>query len=652
MHFQGIAIDGPFQLYNALRRIQGGFRPGIDFQFFHGMGVPYAHYWLYRLLGNGFAAAELSRQMLATTVYTLVFLAFFRGFSRDWTNTLCLTTAALALSWMFKLTVVMFGAVGMLGLRSALPTLLPVALYVPRTGRTRIFAAGVLLGLSLLMGTEQGIAATLAYLLVAGVLILRRVAWRARLLEAAGTSVVAIVTMVVLLVMVGGIAGMRGVIRFNFSTVPKDQYWYFGAPPNDFLSSWPVVVETLVHAWPAGITIVAGIVLSILYLRRAWRSESEIETEATRRNVALATLPIYGVLSCGSVLGAFTLTYVQPLWRVLLLIALVELARFAAHRDERAQQSSWLGAARVLSATALALSAWTILRVGLVAATLYVAVVHVPRDHIGRHVGFTAGGIWPQSLREGQAIIDAHRGPHGELPVLWSVYSGWIEARNGIFNPSYDYMIHALGHDDREAYVEKFRRVRPALVQTMSPMYSKYEPWLENNNWQFYDELLTWYAVTGNTRWSLYWERRPQPEPQPTLLTTIEVPAGATTIALPVIPATAPSPISFFEVEVEYKVHNPLHALPLIGASPRYLIGIDGAYNDTPVSLPPYETRTRFLLFVAPGHKPSLHFQTFSLLPAAGFTASVVRIYSRPTDPRNDAWMMLMGQRFVAKSPE
>src|SRR5829696_6970576 len=50
LHFSGSAIDGPFQLYNALRRIAAGFHPGTDFQFFHGVGVPYLHYWLFRLL--------------------------------------------------------------------------------------------------------------------------------------------------------------------------------------------------------------------------------------------------------------------------------------------------------------------------------------------------------------------------------------------------------------------------------------------------------------------------------------------------------------------------------------------------------------------------------------------------------------------------
>src|SRR5262249_14275389 len=65
MHFSGSAIDGPFQLYNALRRIQVGFRPGVDFQFFHGLGTAYLHYLPYRLFGGGLAGSQLARELIA-----------------------------------------------------------------------------------------------------------------------------------------------------------------------------------------------------------------------------------------------------------------------------------------------------------------------------------------------------------------------------------------------------------------------------------------------------------------------------------------------------------------------------------------------------------------------------------------------------------
>ena len=88
LHFSGVAIDGPFQLYNALRRIDGGFRPGVGFQFFHGIGIPFLHYPFYRLFGGTFAASELARQLIACFAYPLVFLALFRAFTGDWRRSL------------------------------------------------------------------------------------------------------------------------------------------------------------------------------------------------------------------------------------------------------------------------------------------------------------------------------------------------------------------------------------------------------------------------------------------------------------------------------------------------------------------------------------------------------------------------------------
>ncbi len=655
LHFQGIAIDGPFQFYDAMRRIQAGFKPGVDFQFFHGMGMPYLHYWMYALLGKSFAAAELTRQLFSAAAYTIVLLAFFRPFSRSWSETLCLTTVGLAVSWILKFSAVMFAAVGMLGVRSSLPTVLPAAVYAlcGRSGRVPVI--GALLGCALLISTEQGIAAFLAFVIVEGLLALRSRHRGERLKNLGATIGIAILVMVFLLICVGGPSGMIGVLRYNFSAVPKDQYWYFGSPPNPFLSTWSGVPDFL-KILPLSVPMIAALILFLFYIRHALRlarendrrgsSASSSELEAQRRATALATLTLYGLASCGSLLGALTLVYGEPLWRVLALVAILEVARWAAGR-ERQLDRGLLGVPRAFAGISLVVCAYAFLRVSLLTASLYTAFVHIPRDHISRHVGLTAAGIWPATLAEGQAIIDAHRGPNGQLPVLWSTYSGWIEARNGIFNPSFDYVIAALGHDNRQAYIEKFRATKPTLVQTMAPMYSGYEPWLENGNWQLYDDILDSYQVVGTTPWSLYWERRTTPAATPVLLTTIPIPHDTASIALPTVSQNLPVPESVLEVEIEYEIHNPLHALPLVGASPRYLIGVVGGYNDTPVSLAPYEHRARFLVFASPGQTPTLHFQTFSLLPGASWRPTLIRLYQRPLDAQNRPWAMGMLGRYA-----
>ena len=82
-----VPIDGPFQLFNALRRIDAGQRPGRDFPAFHGVGLPVVHYPVYRLLGGDFLASELARQWVSPAahiaVYLLLSLLLFRDVYND-----------------------------------------------------------------------------------------------------------------------------------------------------------------------------------------------------------------------------------------------------------------------------------------------------------------------------------------------------------------------------------------------------------------------------------------------------------------------------------------------------------------------------------------------------------------------------------------
>lgn len=565
MHFGGSAIDGPFQLYNALRRIQAGFRPGIDFQYFHGLGIPYSHYWLYRLLGGGLRGSELARELVTTTAYPIVYLVFFRVFAGDWRRAWCLTAAALAASFLLKMSAVIFALNGMLGLRAALPTVLPVAAFLCRTRRTRTAAVGLLLGLSLFLSTEQGLAAILAYILVSALAVVRRAERGGQAAEAVGTLGVAVVTLLACLLLIGGPAGMHGALRYNFRIVPMDQYWYFGAPPNVFVPSWDVVIPMLSAAPVIGAALFFAIGATVLYVHRLWRTP---DGDAGQRAFALAILPVYGLISCASLLGVFTPAYVQPCWRVLLLVGFLEATTAAERYDVRHGHRGWLGVPRAIAVGALAVCGLTIADIRLIPTAFRTVLPHLFADHISGDARFGIDGIWPETLRDAQAAIDSHRGPRGELPSLWSTYAGWVEARNGMFHPSVDYIIHALGPENRQKYVDDFVRLRPQLVQTVLPTYTQYEGWIENNDWAFYDHLLDWYTVAATTPWSLFWERRPTPAPPPQVIGTMTVPAGMTAVTLPPIPDSLQSPLMLLEVDVEYDTHNPLRWLPIIGASP------------------------------------------------------------------------------------
>jgi hypothetical protein len=636
MHFTGVAIDGPFQLYDALRRIGAGYRPGVDFQFFHGLGVPYVHYWLYRLLGGGLRGSELARELITTTVYPFVFLLFFRAFVDSWTRALCLAAAALAASFALRLTVLPFALNSMLGLRSTLPVLVPAVLYAARDRRSRAVLGGALLGTATFVSTEQGLAVLLAYLAVASVATARSVTKRRCGAEAAATLGIAIVTLVLWLIAVGGIAGMRGALRYNFRLVPMDQYWFFGVPPNTFIPSWPAAMRMLVRLPTVGLAIFLGVVAAALYVQRLW---SEPDGDVGRRHFALAVLAFYGLISCVSLLGVFTGAYAQPCWRAVVIIVLVEAYRLALADDARHARRAWLAVPRTIGLATLALTVWVFVTIRLIPIALGVSLPHIIVDHLAGTARFGIAGIWPETLRDGQAMINAHRAPNGDPPLLWSTYAGWLEARNGIFQPSFDYIIHALGPANREAYVQAFRRSRPALVQTVRPSYTQYEPWIENADWGFYAELLSAYSVAGATPWSFFWTRRPEPLPPPRLAATANIPAGLASIQLPPVPADSGSAATLLEIEIEYDVHNPLRALPIIGASPRYLVSISGAVSRLPLSLDPQMHRARFPLLIRSSQQPTLAFQTFSLLPGASWTPRVLRVFVRPLDAADQPWL-------------
>jgi hypothetical protein len=633
-HFSGVAIDGPFQLYNALRRIQGGFKPGIDFQFFHGIGIPFLHYPLYLLFGGRLEGSELARQLLSTLAYPVVFLVVFRAFTRDWRRTWWLTAAALAASIALHLTGLTNPLNGMLGLRSTMPMLVPAAFYVSRAGFQRTLVTGLCLGLALFLSTEQGIAAVLAFCVVSAVALFRPVDRPRRFVAAASTVLLGVATFLLLVFLVAG-RGTLGVLNYNFRAVPMDQYWYFGGPPNVFISSWARLPGMLIHVWPVGVALALIIVAAVVCLTRVARGR---DAETVRRLDALALFAVYGLVSCASLLGIFAAAYVQPCWRVLIVLALLGLTdagdavAFRSSGNARVVVPVWMPAAAVAAVVWLCVATPSAL--GIFAST-----PHVIGEHVIRRVPFGVAGIWPETMHDDEMVIASRTSPAGQLPSIWSTYSGWLEARYGIFHPSFDYIIHALGPANRAQYLGQFRATAPQLVQTVLPTYTQYEVWIEQTSWDFYEDLLKRYAVVQRTPWSLFWERQPADASPDQLLGEVAVDPGTQIAELPRVPSSPGMPVTLMTVEVEYRARNPLSRIPLVGSNPRFLVGITGGLPRYPVTLDPYVTRVRFPLVSAPGSTPTLAFRIFSLLPGTSLEVRHIRVWQVPVSPANQQWL-------------
>jgi hypothetical protein len=646
LHFLGPAIDGPFQLYNSLRRIWAGQRGGVDFQFFHGLGIPYLHYPMFRLLGGTFFASELTRQLITAILYPLVLLAFIKFFVRDWTRTVAWCAIAMVASVALRMSPLVVAVNSLLGIRSTVPTLLPVVLCLPIKRWPRVALTGVALGLALVMGSEQGLA-VLAGLAIATAIVSVRSRDRFAYLMDTGAAIgIGMASFVGLLVVIGGIDGMRTSLAYNFKLVPMDQYWYFGSPPNPFLGSWRSVPAVLLSLPRIFLTVLVGAVAVVVCARRLVRVANE---PAEREQFAFTTLALYGLISSASLFGSYVHAYVQPLLRVLLLLAIVALDRALPRRDEQLGRTPLWGVSRSMVHLLAIATLFLIVVVPSFFPSLAITVPHVVLAHVIERKGAEYTGIWPKTIVEGQAILDAHRHSDGKPPTLWSTYAGLLEARNGLFQPDFDYIIHALGPANRAKYVDHFTHARPELVQTVMPMYTQYEPWIEETSWDFYAELLQHYKVIGSTEWSFFWQRQDAATPGPELVWRANVSPNATSIALPAPPGK--DGVVLLQAELTYQVRNPLRAVPVIGASPRYLVTIDNAAQAFPITLDPYVTTSRVPVLAYRGKSARLSWAAASLLPGVGIEVRSVRLSFVPVAEANVAWLESLYQRQIGNAP-
>ncbi|MEG1801670.1 MAG: hypothetical protein RR273_06795, partial [Oscillospiraceae bacterium] len=74
---------------------------------------------------------------------------------------------------------------------------------------------------------------------------------------------------------------------------------------------------------------------------------------------------------------------------------------------------------------------------------------------------------------------------------VFSVYATGLEVVTNQFQPTgYDYIIHCLGQEPRQKYIEEFKKADSEFVQTPSMDIGV---WVANQNWYFYREFLDSY---------------------------------------------------------------------------------------------------------------------------------------------------------------
>jgi len=646
LHFTDSPIDGPFQLFNALRRLADGQRFGGTFQFFHGSGIPYLHFIPFYLFGEGFLASEMTRQLVSIVAAVAVFAFFFRAWIGNWRDALPLIVVGLIALIPLRVNALLFPINSMLGLRSTMPLVVAIHLYLRPDGWRASVERAALLAITVLCGIEQGTAQIAALVAVKAVVALRRRDGREFLRTATAVALGGVFFVLALIVITP--TGFASVIAYNFRSLPGDQFWYFGGPPNLFLFTWSqFAVFGEYVTWTVIVTGMVGWTLV-----RFWRGSRLADT---REIMAEGFLAVYALASTASMLGTWNVVYLQPAVRVALILALIAARREWALRKHGLPMSSKVRRRAPVYAM-VGVIGYSVAGYPLATISVIRTPLHIIYAHGLRHRGPEMTMEWNSSVQLGQTMVEDRRAALHRTPTIWSTYTSYLEWQMGVFHPSFDYIIPALGPTNRAAYATAFATRKPDIFQTLEPTYTKYEEWLELNHWDFSRPLLRDYTISSAGPWSYFWFRRSTPfDDRSRLIIDTPVPPGRLAIAIDGRDVPKDS-IGLFEVTLHYHVVNPWRHAPVIGSLPRYLVTISGAANHTPVSLAPYALQRVFPVVAVGPTEIRLLGEVRTILGNASLVFDSLRVERLALAPENRRWALdfVKGRKdtLITKPPE
>ena len=235
----------------------------------------------------------------------------------------------------------------------------------------------------------------------------------------------------------------------------------------------------------------------------------------------------------------------------------------------------------------------------------------------------------------------------GDEPKLWSTYTGLIDLKVGQTNPAkVDYIIHALGKDNRKNYLDAFKETKPVFVHTIRPKYTAYERWIQVTSWGFYSALIENYEIVARTNYSFIWRRKSQNmEPEwyinPNAICQSEQYSWSDTVDIwdgdilvdesleevdisSIIDAKGKD-FQVVILEVTYKLDNKFSHIPLLGESARHSLKPDDTLTPMPIPLSPYENVVTFPLLLKKNSNPRLILDSSSLLKGASIAVSHIR---------------------------
>lgn len=621
--FDGSPMDGPFQLLNALERVRAGQAPGRDFLLFHGLAATLIHYPIYVMAGHDLLASEFARQLLSPLAWTLAMTLLVRAMSGGGLTTLYVAALFLSLTCVSNTAFSQFPFYtvsmvteqpgnSLIALRWAYPAICGACLiWAFRTdtlSTPRLAIAGAALGLAPCWSFEQGSFAVTASLALLATCYRAKVKlWSHRLpivTFCVGALVSALLSFSIL---------TRGhfveAARFAYLTIPQNQGWYFGAPPNPSLATlgFPLGSEQALQ-WPRQIALFTVVLYPAALLLLLVTTGLAIALKQRRLvgdelPLGLGFLTWFSLLSGASLAGYLSPTYLVPVVSSLVAGGVGTACALTRGHPRLTLTSETVMAIIALSALAIAWG-WQSPSATLDDSTLAAA-----------SRGMTISGTQPIGIyRSLPPLIRRIKSVPGA--TLFSTYRGMLDlATAQPLHGRVDYIIHALGDEERGNFLEDFQQGHFSFVHTARSSFSPYEEWLQDSHWDFYRYLIGHYAVVEQSEFGLLWQQRTQAlELQPKSCRTLRPDnQGRWKI-------TSGGHAAFVELTARYVIRNPFDSTPIVGALPRYLMEHRGLSNVLAVSLNPHHTSASWLVRSVSNSPGWIVPQLYSPLPGVTFS--------------------------------
>ena len=599
-------LDGGFQSFAMLYPFNFGERPGADYIPYLGIGISYALYPLYYILGENFFAAIAAADLMT--------LAFFFASVATITILLRVPRACITLLtvfiilWAEVLCKLVYGFSGfefvrsgnsLLLLRQGLPwlvflSLMAWAIVVRHRSKGReepspailslpLFPSAVLAGLVPFWSNASGVATAIALIMTItlSACLTRSSGIKRATALALSFGLFSVTLAIALYVVTGG--NVQDYINQKFNGVADYQYWYF-APFDKNYRIFTVSDLLRASVWSFGWTNLLGLLGMVLAVALVWRRHGAADLRTL--GLIFILLAQFGTGMVAQLGGHISERYLIVFFSFGFIIGVVALTQILLPpllARMRLPTSICFGVGRLVALAGL------LVLVGAVGLR-----IHTDRSTHAR-VYYPPLGLYviESHAEELAAFARLH-----DLPSITQesskdrIFSGYLSPAEIGLNAEpatrYGANIHVLGDAARAEYMERLTSHSFPLVAQIAQLQGveNWHHWQLRANWYLYSYILTHYEPAFRTRFMAYYRPREEPLTTPTDLPNLtcsysypddhQVELLIKDDAMPGAPHFGENWI--FDAEVDYEATLtprgfPEKLLPLVGSRGMIIVG-------------------------------------------------------------------------------